>query len=74
MQFNLKHSDNGACSVDLQIGNTKSRFGRTLCSASISAISKNMRRGDNISVSAINYKGWHICIFVVEISVKLKDT
>lgn len=75
MQFSLlKHYNNGARSAGLQIGNAKSYFGRTLCSTSISAISKNMRRGDNISVAAINYEGGHSYIFIVEISIKLKDT
>lgn len=64
----LKHHNNGASSGDLQTGNTKLYFGRTPCSASISAISKSMRRGDSISVSAINYKAWHFYVFIVEIS------
>lgn len=78
----LKHYNNGICLSahglwgmlrDFQAGNTESCFGRTLCSTSISATSKNMRSGDNISKSAINYKGWHIYIIIMKISFKLKD-
>lgn len=74
VQFGLWNTKNGTCSVYLQIGNTESYFGRTLCSASTSAISKNARGGDNISVSVINYEGWHVYVFIVEISINLKDT
>jgi len=73
MGFSCRHVACGVCSGDLQIGNPESCFGRTLRSTSISAISKNLRSGDNISVSAINYKGWHIYIIIVEIPIKLKD-
>lgn len=69
MGFSCFHVACGVCSGDLQIGTPESCFGRTLCSTSIS---KNMRSGDNISVSAINYKGWHIYIIIVEIPIKLK--